>query len=293
MRSNGSDIDSRSVVGSRPTIFRVIQKWPVISYFILTFALSWAAAALVVGPGGFPLTWDRFERLGPALYAAILLGPSGASVALTWVLEGREGLRALLGRLRKGRGGAWVYAIALLPAAVMTTAFLILSWASPAFGPAPVTADDKWATMLLGAGVSLLFGFFEELGWSGFAVPRLRASHGAVATAIIVGVAWGAWHFPLFWEADSFKAPLPFAILVTRLFSWLPGFRLLMVWLYDRSASLVVPMLMHASLVATQLFFLPRANAGAPLLLQLLVLPAMVWAIVVAFAVVRHASGRT
>jgi hypothetical protein len=42
--------------------------------------------------------------------------------------------------------------------------------------------------------VEVAVGFFEELGWTGFATPRLRLRHGFLATGLIVGVPWGAWH---------------------------------------------------------------------------------------------------
>jgi hypothetical protein len=58
---------------------------------------------------------------------------------------------------------------------------------------------------------------------------------------------WGAWHFPLFWEADSFSAPLPFAILRARLFAWLPPFRVVLIYLHERTRSLPLVMLMHAA----------------------------------------------
>jgi membrane protease YdiL (CAAX protease family) len=268
-------------------MLRLIKRWPVASFFVLTFAISWIGVLLVVGPSGFPLDPERFEQLGPLMYVAILAGPSLASIVLTGLLDGRAGERALLARLR-GRGvDLRYYALALLPALVIAALSTALSFSSPDFVPALFTAGDKTTTLLFVVVASLLFGFFEELGWSGFAVPRLLTNHGVFATGIIVGVAWGAWHFPLFWERNSFMAALPLSLLLTRLFSWLPGFRILMVWLYDRSGSLLVPMLAHAGLVAATLIFAPTA-AGTTLLLQVLVLPAAIWPMVALLAVARR-----
>jgi membrane protease YdiL (CAAX protease family) len=64
--------------------------------------------------------------------------------------------------------------------------------------------------------------------------------------SLLVGAVWGAWHFPLFREADSFSGALPLALLFVRLFAWLPAYRLLMAWIYERTESLLVAMLMHA-----------------------------------------------
>jgi membrane protease YdiL (CAAX protease family) len=109
-------------------------------------------------------------------------------------------------------------------------------------------------------------GCFEEIGWTGFAAPHLRARHSILTTGLAVGVVWGAWHFPLFWEGDSFSATLPLAILVIRLFSWLPPFRVLLVWVHDRTRSLPVVMLMHAAVSFVSIALPPETLTGAHLL---------------------------
>jgi membrane protease YdiL (CAAX protease family) len=65
--------------------------------------------------------------------------------------------------------------------------------------------------LLLGAQTSVDFGGLsvlnfvvfalivgEELGWRGFALPRLLAERSALAASLIVGVLWGVWHLPTF-----------------------------------------------------------------------------------------------
>jgi hypothetical protein len=78
---------------------------------------------------------------------------------------------------------------------------LALSLTSPAFLPGLLTTSDKGALLLMGFRYGLLGGgFLEELGWTGFAVPRLRQRHGALPTALVAGLLWGAYHFSvLFW----------------------------------------------------------------------------------------------
>ena len=65
------------------------------------------------------------------------------------------------------------------------------------------TVSDKPILFLMGIAVGLVAGIFEELGWTGFAVPTLlRLRYGVLGTGLIVGVLWGAWHLPInFWEA--------------------------------------------------------------------------------------------
>jgi len=93
------------------------------------------------------------------------------------------------------RVGARWYAAALLTAPVVFTAVhLALSLASPVFRPSISTMSGTAALLLSSIAGALAVGFFEELGWTGFAVPALRPRYSAVATALLIGVPWGAWH---------------------------------------------------------------------------------------------------
>ena len=68
----------------------------------------------------------------------------------------------------------------------------------------------------------LMAGFFEELGWIGFAIPKMRARYSILITGISVGVLWGLWHLPLFMTADpAGKIPLV-VLLISRLLTQLP-----------------------------------------------------------------------
>jgi hypothetical protein len=66
----------------------------------------------------------------------------------------------------------------------------------------------------------------------------------------------------------------------------LPAYRVLMVWVYDRTASLLVAMLMHASLSASTLILRPRTTAGH--LTWNLLLAAALWIIVATIAVAKR-----
>lgn len=73
--------------------------------------------------------------------------------------------------------------------------------------------------------------------------------------------------------------------------SFLPAYRLLMVWVYDCTKSLLVAMLMHASLTATTLIFMPQAT-GAALLSYDLVLAASLWLVIATAGLGGHARTR-
>jgi hypothetical protein len=102
----------------------------------------------------------------------------------------------------------------------------------------------------------------------------------------MVGVLHGVWHFlPTFWgSGDSSGVFSLFLFLPPCLFyvGVLPAYRLLMVWGYDRTESLLVAMLMHASLTASTLFILSPSAKGIPLIIYYLILTAVTWAVVAA-----------
>jgi len=211
---------------------------------------------------------------------------------LTGLVSGRAGLRELLSRLLKWRVGARWYAVALLTAPIlMTTILIALSLLSPEFLPAIVTTDDKTSPLLVGIAVGLGGGFVEELGWTGFAIPRLRRRHGVLATGLIVGFLWATWHLLQgVWTSGAYSGAVPPSIFVTVNFfsTYLIPYRVLMVWVYDRTESLLVAMLMHASLIASSISgfgVVPPAISGVPFLTLFLVFTAVLWVVVAAVAV--------
>jgi membrane protease YdiL (CAAX protease family) len=272
----------------------LVWRHPALTYFVLTFVISWGGALLVIGPGGFPATQEGFDRLLPLAGLALLAGPGVSGVLLTGLVHGRAGLRDVVVRMTRWRVGVRWYAAALLSAPlVFMVVLLALSLTSPVFLPGIFTKDDKAALILLSLVGGLVVGVFEELGWTGFAVPALRRRYGVFATGLVVGLVWGAWHFLLnaYWASGTSlgAGTLPLTtFLIARgldLLVGLSAFRVLMVWVYDRAGeSLLVVMLMHASQTAGTLIVQPVAISGVPLLTYGLALGAVFWVIVAAIA---------
>jgi len=238
--------------------------------------------SMAVYPDGFPITEEKFETAGALVYVAMLIGPSWAGIFLTGLFDGRIGLRELLSRLTKWRVGARWYAVALLTAPLMIATILLgLSLLSSEFQPAIFSSNDKSAVVLSSIAAGLVVGLFEEIGWTGFAVPRLlKRGYGVLSAGLIVGLVWGAWHFLPFWQEDTFSAAFPLILLLGQLFSWLPPYRILMVWVYDRTESLLVAVLMHASLMAGLSALVPAELSGTTLLTWILSWAAALWVIV-------------
>jgi len=260
----------------------------VLTYFVLTFAISWAGVLAVVGFDGFPGTAEDFRVLLPMVVIAMMAGPSVAGVAATALFFGKRGLHDVWLRLRKGRVGARWYAIALLTGPLIVSGVLMaLSLISPAFRPGIITVSDPATHLVLGLVTGLVAGLFEELGWTGFAIPRLRLRHGIFVTGLIVGLVWGAWHLLVTWwgSADTSGSLSMTVYLPAMTLSFLVPFRVLMVWVYDRTGSLLVAMLMHASLTASVRIFDPVPISGWSIVLYNLVLGAALWVVVAAISI--------
>ena len=278
----------------RTALKTFVQRHAALSYFALTFAISWGGMLVLIGRTGlFGTTREEFERLLPFWVPVLVLGPSLAGLLLTGLVAGRPGLREFRSRLFKWQvGGRW-YAAALLTAPLYFIAVaLALALFSPGVLPGIFTADDRTSLVFMGMTVALMAGIFEELGWTGFAIPILRRRHGPVATGLIVGVLWGLWHFlPKVWGAAAHGLAdyMPVDLLCALV--GLTGFRVLMVWVYDGTGSLLIGILMHVSLTASTLILQPLVT-GAPLVTLSLVLAAAPWAIVAAVALARQRRSR-
>ena len=169
------------------TIKAFVNSHPVLCFFALAFAISWGGilSAVGLGPGGFSATPQQFQMAVPYAVPAMVLGPAVAGILLIGLIDGRAGLREFISRLLKWRVGARWYAVALFTAPILITGVMLsLSLISPEFLPRIFIATDKASVLLLGIAVGLTAGIFEELGWTGFAVPRMRQRYSVLAIPV-------------------------------------------------------------------------------------------------------------
>ena len=168
---------------------------------------------------------------------------------------------------------------------VMGATMFGLSLTSPEFRPDIVTADDKLSIVATGIALGLVGPFLEELGWTGFALPRLRERYGVLTTGLVMGLLWAAWHFPLFAGEKDPSGSVPAAVLVgVFLFACPPAYRVLMVWVYDRTESLLMAYLMHVPISATTFILISDGAPGTAAVTKVLVWGAAFWVMVAAVA---------
>jgi membrane protease YdiL (CAAX protease family) len=286
--ASGGSVRARYKGVIMTTIKAFIKRHSVLTFYAVVFLISWGGFLIAVGP----TTRLEVVEIPPVAILSMVAGPVVAGIFLTGLVYGRAGFREFRSRLFRWRVGARWYAVALLPAPLVVAAVTFaLSLASPVFLPGIVRTDDKVAYLLFNLAVGLAAGFLEEIGWTGFAVPALRRRYAVFVTGLIAGVLWGAWHYlGNVAAAETVRGTLSLSVFLPLiLFNLLVGsllpFRVLMVWVYDRTESLLVAMLMHVSLTASIRILTPVGNQGVPLFIYDFVLTAALWVVVAAVAV--------
>jgi membrane protease YdiL (CAAX protease family) len=207
------------------TVTAFVKRHPLVAFFVLAYALTWPLIPLVsVSPlWGFPALF------GPALAAVIVVAVTG----------GRAGLKDLLGRVVRWRVGARWYAIALALPAVLALAaaglHIVLG--------AQMSVELGGLSVLSFVVFVLIVG--EELGWRGYALPRLLARRSALSASLILGVLWGAWHLPTFFVPGAPQYGLPFSafVLLTVAYS------VVFTWVYLHTrGSVLISTLLHGAI---------------------------------------------
>jgi membrane protease YdiL (CAAX protease family) len=193
-------------------------------------------------------------------------GPLVSAGILTWVTGDslREWARqALEWRVRP----RWYVAALGLPL-VFTTLPLTVAFAALGTPIEPSLLLGRLPTVVIG----MVFVFFlgggqEELGWRGFALPRLQQSYSALGASLIIGVVWAIWHLPLFFTAWG-DSQLPFPVYSIALVA----LSVLFTWLYNNTrGSVLLTMMMHASFnSANGLVPLPPEAVTPPLPLSVI-----------------------
>lgn len=263
-----------------------IKNSPVTLFFILTFIISWSGILIVAYQTGTPATTKQFDKLLPIAMIPYLLGPSIAGFIMIGLTKGKKGFSRLFKKLLKWRLGSSIYLIAIFIIPVLSfISLFILYQFSEVYIPDIVTTNDKTTLILSGLIYGIIGGgLLEELGWSGYATPKLREKYGVLKTGLIIGVFWGAWHFlPVFWGSGDSSGNLVLPKFLPGLFFHYAGLipaRILIVWLYDRSLSLIPPIIVHATLTAFTFFIFNISQVGVSLFIYYVLLAIGFWVFV-------------
>jgi membrane protease YdiL (CAAX protease family) len=216
-----------------------MQKYGVALYFILVFLISWFGVYLAVGTKYLQGAGPDLNEVG--LMALPMLGaPFGVGILMRYFADGREGLKDLFSSLRKWRvGSRWYLPLAIFPI-LLGLVVLVLS----------VIVSPEMVTPLIVPFIllGLIAGFFEEVGWTGFAFPKMRLRQSALGAALTLGVIHGVWHFWSDFLANfGAMGGYYWTLFNIGFFLHVVALRILISWVYINTDSLLLAILMHGS----------------------------------------------
>lgn len=248
-----------SAVAAGSTQMKVpfVEKYPLASFFVLAIGLSWVfmVTDMLGSRGIIPF------RLPLALQVVMGYMPTLAAVIVAGKTKGKAGIRSLLGKLLIARVRAGWYLFALFGIAIIYIAAImlynqfsglpalpVLSERTPAFS-SPLELLPQIVILFLITGI--ING--EELGWRGFALPRLQAKYNALLSSLILGVIWAVFHLPLFFTlTGSSQADWSF----TNFLISTAAMSVLYTWMYNNTrGSVLLAYLLHAAANTGSLVF--------------------------------------
>lgn len=230
-------------------------------FFLLTFGVAWICwtASFVISYGAASIlhraesaraaatTQPTIALLAGAVLLLGVFAPALVALALTHRNEGRAATQSLLSRIFKWDvGWRWyLFALGYIPVVKLSVAVVhrMVTGAWPRFGQTP------WYLMAVAVAFSTWAQAGEEIGWRGYALPRLSKHVGLAPASIILGIIWATWHLPLFFfpGGDILGQSFPLYLLQVTAVS------AAMAWLYWRTGgSLLLVMLLHAAVNNTK-----------------------------------------
>lgn len=226
---------------------------PLLSFFVMAFAFSWITLVpFILSEWGFLPKSDIlkvFFVLNP------FTGPTLAAFIMVRITEGKDGWRAMRRRIRQVRAGWRSYLFILLGVpAVLLLGILALPGAAASFTGFTPAFFARYPFLF----VAIFFGggpLGEEIGWRGFALPRLQSRHGALRASLILGVLWTFWHLPHFLTSAQRGGPgSGLSLLYVNLpifFVMVMSLTVIFTWVFNRTGgSVFMAILIHTSINA-------------------------------------------
>jgi len=211
------------------------QKDSLIPFFLLTFAITWSLGAFAIFfPVQFQALFGELTDISPIYFFAIA-APTISATVLTFARDGWNGLRSLYARLIRWRFDFKWYALVLLGIPAIGWIATLVTESNP------LKESGELTQLLL-----MLFYVFvtgplcEELGWRGFALPRLLKRFNPFTASLILGVIWGVWHLPSFFLSGMVQNGMSLALFVI----YTPCLSILMTWVFQHTHGSVLSSVM-------------------------------------------------
>ncbi|MCO5252119.1 MAG: CPBP family intramembrane metalloprotease [Candidatus Kapabacteria bacterium] len=214
---------------------------PLISFFIIAFILAWGLISVAIAKN---YGWIDLEiPVEPFLIIGSWVPNIAAFLVLAIVLKRNGGITELLKGWLKFKVSAFWYIVTTFPLILAAMSIFIYKLL---FGVAPVNdiMYDPVGLIALMIMITITGAMGEELGWRGFALPRLQSRTSALRASILLGLIWVLWHSPLWFAGIGFEEIpfLAYAIIGV-------SFTVLVTWACNNSrGSLLIASLFHLTL---------------------------------------------
>ena len=217
-------------------------------FTVLTFGLSWTIWIFGLPVSNWYLVAGSFA-------------PTVCGIVVTALFDGKAGLKQIMEKLFIWRVNPLWYVFSFGSTALVVG--LALAWYRSIGGVVIQTNDPRQWYLAIPAFFQILFlsVLGEEIGWRGFALPRMQAKMGALLASVLLGLVWSLWHLPLFWHAGNFHSQLPISLFLLQS----TALSILITWLYNASgSSLLLVHLFHtaSNLTLGVLPILPQNTGG-------------------------------
>lgn len=223
------------------------KRHSLVLYFSLAYVITWAfeipLAAVRQGWTHLPIPF-AIHYLGG-------FGPMSAALIVTGMTRGRSGIRELLGGLFKWRvGWGWILFSVFSPVVLFALAALSTRSASGEWPSLHLLGEVDYLPYLGVAGALVLWlltwGLGEEVGWRGFALPRLQRGRSALTATVILGIFHAFWHLPAFFYKDAYMT-MGLVAGVPMLLLSVVAAAIVFTWIYNSTrGSLLIVVLFHA-----------------------------------------------
>lgn len=219
----------------------------LISYFGLTYLISWTIWLPLYGP---VFGWNSFS-IFPFHHGMGGLGPLVAAFVTTWIFLKTEGLKKLLTKCIQFKPLLYLL-IALFSPFILAFFSSLLSYF---IDKTPINLNGlfkakefpQFNLMTFFFYNLLFFGCGEEVGWRGFALPRLQNKFTALTSSLILTLFWALWHLPLFFYRPGYIT-MDIAGTIGWIFSLLTG-SILLTWLYNSArGSILICAVFHTTI---------------------------------------------
>lgn len=218
-----------------PNELNTKQKDSLISFFLLTFLITWGIGAFAIFlPAQFQALVGELTDTSPIYFLAIA-APTISATILTFAQDGWNGLRLLFARLIRWRFGIQWYALILI-------GIPLLGWIATLVTESnPLKETGNLTQLLWQLFYVLITGpLCEELGWRGYALPRLLDRFSPFTSSLILGVIWGVWHLPSFFVGGMVQKGMSLLIFVL----YTPCLSVLMTWVFQHTRGSVLSAVM-------------------------------------------------